>query len=396
MITLMSKGGAKFFELEKFPNAMKHRIVGNYMKAALPTLLNWSKKDVWYADLFAGAGRYGDGQPGSPLIVAEEAHDHFRKKGPPLIHCFNVERDPGIFAALVKNTSHVAPQVIDNRQGDWSDHLDDLLALTQPTHSPLIVFLDPFGFESIELSKLVQILSGIGSEAREMVITLNLAGMQRMVAADRAARMKGKSHDYSGLPDRVFGTTNWRDLLVDGELPDESLPQLVELYERQLFTTGGGGFQRIVASIGVPVRMGGPDAYFLVFVTRSNAGVMKMNDSANSAFEAAWTEEEKLYLLPEVGTGLPSYAERAAALQPVLAAELLAYLATQPFGTHIENVYVDLAMRHFGHFRMKHVGAIVRALRKEGRIVTNPKKLERDTFIALATAPGMNRFANPA
>jgi three-Cys-motif partner protein len=392
----MSKGSAKFFTLEKFPNAMKHRIVGSYVKAALPTLINWSKKEVWYADLFAGAGRYGDGQPGSPLIVAEEADDRFRTKGPPLIRCFNVERDPGIFAALEKNTSHIAREVIENRLGDWTDHLDDLLALTQPTHAPLIVFLDPFGFEGIELSRLVQILSGIGSEAREMVITLNLAGMQRMVAAERAARLHGKSHNYSGLPDRVFGTTKWRSLLVDGLLPDASLPQLVELYERQLLTTGGDGFQRVVASIGIPVRMGGPDAYFLVFVTRSNAGVMKMNDSANSAIEDAWTEEEKQYLVPEIGTGLLPYAERAAALQPVLSEEVLAYLATQPFGTHIENVYVDLAMRHFGHFRMKHLGAIVRTLRKEGTIVTNPKKLERDTFIALASAPGMKRFANPA
>ncbi|MDP9224639.1 MAG: three-Cys-motif partner protein TcmP [Actinomycetota bacterium] len=392
----MSKGGAKFFALEKFPNAMKHRIVGNYVKSALPTLINWSNRDVWYADLFAGAGRYDDGQPGSPLIVAEEADQRFRTKGPPLIHCFNVERDPGIFDALQKNTSHIAPEVIDNRLGDWSNHLDDLLALTQPNHAPLIVFLDPFGFEGIELSKLVQILSGIGSEAREMVITLNLAGMQRMVAAEHAARLKGKAHDYSALPDRVFGTPTWRASLVDGLLPDESLQRLVDLYEQQLFATGGGGFQRAVASIGVPTRMGGPDAYFLVFVTRSSVGLMKMNESANLAFERAWMAEEKLYLVPEFGTGLPRYADRTAALRPVLAAEVLTYLATQPFGTHIENVYVDLAMRHFGRFRMTHLGGIVRSLRTDGTIVTNPKALERDTFIALATSEGGRHFAKPA
>lgn len=307
-----------------------------------------------------------------------------------------MERDPDIFEALEKNTSRITREVIDNRLGDWSDHLDALLALTQPTHAPLIVFLDPFGFEGIELSKLVQILSGIGSEAREMVITLNLFGMQRMVAADRAARLKGKSHDYLRLPDRVFGTTAWRELLVDGLIPDESLPQLVELYERQLLATGGTGFQRVVASIGVPVRMGGPDAYFLVFVTRSSVGLMKMNESANIAIERAWIEEEELYLVPEFGTGVPRYADRAAALQPQLRTEVLAFLARQPFGTKIENVYVDLAMRHFGHFRMKDLGAIVRALRSEKTIVTNPTKLERDTFIALATTPGVQKFAKTA
>lgn len=384
----MSKGGPGFFALERFPNTMKHQIVGNYVKAALPTLMNWSHKDVWYADLFAGAGRYGDGRPGSPLIIAEEADARFRSNARPLIHCFNVERDPDIFSALLLNTCHIAPQVIDNRLGDWSDHLDDLLALTQPSHLPLILFLDPFGFVGIELTKLVQILSGIGSEAREMLLTFNLGGMQRMVAADLAARLAGKSDDYSSLPDRVFGTTAWRAELVDGLLPDEALPRLMALYEQQLLTTGGTGFQRVVASVGIPERIGGPDAYFLVFVTRSAVGLMKMNDGVSRAFEGAWLEEEARYLIPEIATGSQRYAEHAAALQIKILEEVLAFLGTQPFGTTIEHIYLDLAMRHFGHFRMKHLGESVRTLRKAEKIVTKPKALRRDTFVALAGSRG--------
>jgi three-Cys-motif partner protein len=392
----MSKGGAKFFELERFPNSMKHRIVGNYVKAALPTLMHWSKRDVWYADMFAGAGRYEDGQPGSPLIVAEYADAQFRLSPRPQVHCFNVERDPVIFATLETNTAHIAPEVIDNRLGDWTDHLDDLLALTQPAHAPLIVFLDPFGFEGIELNKLVQILSGIGSDAREMLLTFNVGGMQRMVAADRAARRAGKSHDYAALPDRVFGTPTWREQLVDGLLPDEALPRLVDLYERQLLATGGSGFRRIVASIGIPEKIGGPDAYFLMFVTRSSVGLMKMNESVNLSFERAWIAEEARYLIPEAATGLPRYADRAAALLPTLTDEVLAFLETQPFGTKIEHVYVDLALRHFGRFRMTHLGQVIKTLRKADKIVTNPMALERDTFIAIAGSRGATAIGTRA
>jgi three-Cys-motif partner protein len=380
----VSSGSARFFKLEKFPNAMKHKIVGNYLKGALPTLINYSKRDVWYADLFAGAGRYDDGQPGSPVIVAEEAKKRIDEGKTPLIRCFNVEKDPKTFDLLQKNTAHIPSAAINNRRGDWSEHLPELLAVTQSAHAPLIVFLDPFGFAGIELTKLVQILSGIGSEAREMIITFNVGGVQRMVAAARSDEEKRES--YYRLPDRVFGTSEWRSHIVDGELPDVALPGLVALYEQRLLRTGGEGFQRAVMSVGIPKRIGGQEAYFLLFVTRSAAGVWQMNESANRALERAWLEEEEKYLVPELVTGVPRYAERMAALEAAIPGEVRAFLRTQPFGTKVEHIYMDLADRHFAKFRMMHLGGALRALRKEGIIITNPpNRLERDTFVNFAT-----------
>jgi hypothetical protein len=114
----MSKGGLRFFELEKFPNAMKHRIVGGYAKGALQILMAWSKRDVLYVDLFAGAGRYEDNQPGSPLIVAEEAARRDAAGKAPFIHCVNVERDRETFERLEVNTAHIPPAVLTNLRGD--------------------------------------------------------------------------------------------------------------------------------------------------------------------------------------------------------------------------------------------------------------------------------------
>lgn len=381
----MSSNTARFFHLEKFPNAMKHKIVGNYLKGALPALINWSKKDVWYADLFAGAGRYDDGQPGSPLVVAEEAAKRLAEGRTPLIRCFNVEKDAKTFELLRRNTAHIPAEVIENHSGDWDDHLPALLARVQLVRAPLVLFLDPFGFAGIELTKLVQVLSGIGSDAREMIITFNVGGMQRMAAAAKAETSDAKRQRYYRLPDRVFGTPDWRKHMVDSELPDTALPGLVALYEERLLRTGGEGFQRVVASVGIPKKIGGQDAYFLVFVTRSLTGLWKMNESVNLALERAWTEEESRYLLPETVTGVRPYAERMTELERAIHGEVRAFLRTQPFGTTIDRVYTDLAMRHFGKFRMKHLGACLRALRKDGVIVTRPDRLEADTFIDFAS-----------
>jgi three-Cys-motif partner protein len=387
----MSKGSVRFFTLERFPNAMKHRIVGGYAKTALSILMQWSKKNAMYVDLFAGAGRYEDGQPGSPLIVAEEAAKRLAAGKPPYLHCVNVERDPETYAKLVSNTAHIPPAVITNECGDWKAHIAGILARAQAGAMPTLLFLDPFGFKGIELADLVQILQGIGSDAREMILTLNLDGMQRMISAGKADDDRGKPHSYYALPDKVFGTPTWRQFLVDGELPDSALPDVLDLYERQLLSTGGSGFQRIVASIGIPVRLNGPEAYFLVFVTRSNQGLIKMSDTANKSFEDAWLEHERRedaerQQRPQMEFDVvrePGYLERFAQTLPGLAADLEQELIKSPFGMKIERLHFLLAIhKHFGRFRRKHLGYIVRALREEGAIELNPlTRIEDDTFI---------------
>ena len=369
---------------------MKHRIVGGYVKAALNTLMQWSKRDVMYGDLFAGAGRYEDGQPGSPLIVAEEARACFERGKPPYIHCFNVERDQKTFAKLEAATAHIPGSVITNKLGDWRDHIGELLGRAQAGSMPTLLFLDPFGFKGIELTNLVEILQGIGSDAREMILTLNLAGMQRMVAAGRADDLRGKKHVYYELPDLVFGTPNWRQHLEDGLMPDAAIPKVLALYQEQLLTIGGSGFRRIVAPIGIPLELSGPDAYFLLFVTRSGKGLFKMSDTANLEFEKAWHEleqrekaERQTRAQLEFDLALsPTYADRQTAFLPTLAADAEREVERAPFGMTIADLHVRLALRHFGLFRRRHLGDIVRALRAEDAVEMNPPtRVEDDTFI---------------
>lgn len=383
----MSKGGLRFFALEKFPNAMKHRILGSYAKAALNILREWSKRDVLYVDLFAGAGRYGDAQPGSPLIVAEEAAKRYAMGKPPYIHCVNVERGGATFAELEQNTAHIPSAVLTNLRGDWRRHIGAILGRAQTNNMPTLLFLDPFGFKGIELADLVQILQGIGSGAREMILTLNLDGMQRMISAGHADEVRGKPHKYYDLPDRVFGTPTWREYLVNGELPDAALPKVLELYEQQLLTTGGQRFQRIVSSIGIPTHLNGPEAYFLVFVTRSGQGFIRMSDSANKAFEDAWLKQEEQereqQTQLELGiTPVLTYLEREAQWLPTLAADAERILIAAPFGLKVERLHVELALRHFGRFRRKHLGDIIRGLRSEDAIDMNPlTRVEDETVM---------------
>src|SRR5438034_1156106 len=157
----MSGNADNFFEWERFPSALKHQIVAGYLTEAFPVLLQHFKTDIVYADLFAGAGRYEDGRPGSPLIAAD----------------------------------------------------------------------------------LVQ---QIGAEARDLILMFNIRGVQRIAHAKAAEDIeRGGSVDLGGTPalpasnyfqrpNEVLGGRWWQELLLDGRLPEERFPDLVEGYCEQL------------------------------------------------------------------------------------------------------------------------------------------------------------------
>ena len=115
-----------FFAWERFPSALKHRIVRGYLEDAFPVLLQYFQKDVIYADLFAGPGRTEDGKPGSPVIAAELATKWIATGASTRVRCFNVEASPIFFNELQTNTASFPAGMVTNRLGPWQQHFAEL------------------------------------------------------------------------------------------------------------------------------------------------------------------------------------------------------------------------------------------------------------------------------
>ena len=390
----MSSGGTSFFSEERFPNRVKHGILGGYVPGGLTVLIQHFQRDAYYVDLCAGEGIYGDSHKGSPRIIAEHASERVKKNEKYLIRCFNVENDPERFAKLVKNLSDLPQHIITNKLGEWQDYLDDLIKLIHK--QPAMIFLDPFGSRGLELDTLVKILSGVGSDAWEVILRFDIDGLRRgNIAPARELERAGKKHPYYDLPHKVFGTTKWQQLLEDYDLPESRYDDFLGLYLEQLLAAGGKPFQgRIVAAVPVPERLEGPAAYHLIFITRSQKAATMINNSVCSATEKAWrAEEARLAALPQqplgiegVYVGVMPYDIHIERVFAVLKPAVREYVEKRAWPVTFRDLYRDMVSRFFGQILEKHVRRAVKELKAEGVLDTDRKAINDETVISRSQA----------
>jgi len=403
----MSGNADNFFEWERFPSALKHQIVAGYLTEAFRVLLQHFKTDIVYADLFAGAGRYEDGRPGSPLIAADLAVKWSATGASTRVHCFNVEANPVFFNELQANTASYPPGLVTNRLGRWQDHFGELAQLMRGL--PAIVFMDPFRLD-VSLEAIADLVQQIGAEARDLILMFNIRGVQRIAHAKAAEDIeRGGSVDLGGTPalpasnyfqrpNEVLGGRWWQELLLDGRLPEERFPDLVEGYCEQLRRIGSKDAKaaRRALAVPIPYKLGGSTSYYLVLVTRSPKAVVLFSDAADMAISEAWRrreEEERLSRRP-AESFLPLFSEdelpplvestyelRRNPLIEQMRGEILEYVERISWLSTIRDVHEMLAIRHCGLFREVHVHGLLRGLHDSGDIQLVPNRLRRFTRI---------------
>ena len=128
------------------PPVFKHAILSRYpivfaSKAGSAT----AGGRVLFLDGYAGAGRYDDGSPGSPLLFMAAASRSEEWSTLRQVEALFVEQDPAHCTKLRHVLAEAAPQGIRFRvaQGDLGQRLPELLPLA--TDAAMFVFLDPFG-----------------------------------------------------------------------------------------------------------------------------------------------------------------------------------------------------------------------------------------------------------
>jgi len=158
-----------FFEGFNDSTKAKLNIYKAYIKRYLKVLSkaykqSWNKKDrIYIADLFAGPGEDENGNPGSPKILMDYLSQTYLD-GLCVKICFN-EMDPENFKKLnalvakhkIQNTSWVKINV---QNQDYSDFLPQIIE-NHKTHNYFkrFFFIDPFGYKSIHLNDIKEILS---------------------------------------------------------------------------------------------------------------------------------------------------------------------------------------------------------------------------------------------
>ena len=243
----------------------KHRILERYLEAWYPILMSWSGI-VTYAEGFAGAGVYKNGEPGSPVRAAGvflRRRQLLTRKTLNMVlveaNHLRIERLKQEMTAAVSAYGTPPPELqVHYEEGECGDKLFPALAKAGALQAPIFAFLDSFGGPDVPLA----LARAIGRQpSSEVLVTFGTNFLTRFGNKDQ--------HQQSG--DEVFGSPEWQR--VRQLPPEEKKAFLVSTYRRSL---KNAGFPYVVSF--EMIDNVGSDLH-LVFGTTNPKGLEKMKDA---------------------------------------------------------------------------------------------------------------------
>ena len=166
----------------------KHKILKKYIEAWAPILIQSSNGRIVYVDGFAGPGEDSKKQyPGSPLIAIDSIANHRLRSNfnSEIVLWFIEEREDraNYLESLIKSKYPVLPNSItyevENREFNVAlAELLDQLDKDGQRLAPTFCFVDPFGWEDIDIDLLARFMN---QKKSELFITFMAGFIQRFI-----------------------------------------------------------------------------------------------------------------------------------------------------------------------------------------------------------------------
>jgi three-Cys-motif partner protein len=264
-----------FFDSKKPWSKYKDLILDYYLKPYLAKVA-CLRHPIAVVDCFAGAGRFNDGERGSPLIIADHLA-RVQERGINVQGVF-IEKDAELFTRLKANLANLSVSTT-LLNGSFRDFVGCFADLAK-THT-IFVYVDPIRptdllfddlacvYEKVRVGRSVETLINLLSTSFMRAVTGSVA----RVVADGAIR---DSHPEVVNFDRIAGGDYWQQVALRPEMSGaEAANFLATGYATQL----GNWFDWIIK---YPVREK-PDyvlpKYHLIFGSRHPDAIELMNDA---------------------------------------------------------------------------------------------------------------------
>jgi three-Cys-motif partner protein len=252
----------------------KHAILREYMKRWLPILSRQAKnvgsgQRLLYVDGFAGAGEYSNNAPGSPLVAIDAAAQHCHDFNVPIVfvlvekrkdRCDHLKKLIATKKQAILGSKHL---VVEPIEGDCETELLRIIGKHKEQGKklgPAFFFLDQFGYSSVSIDLVKQILS---EEVCEVFTYLNW-NLLHPFMTDQTK--------WAGIS-KAFGGDEWKSVLeLNGQAKEE---RFKDVYVTALRDRGG-------AKYAFPFAMRDKDdrvIYWLFFCTNNIRGLEEMKKS---------------------------------------------------------------------------------------------------------------------
>ncbi len=160
---------SNFFETQTASSRIKANIVANYFPAYARIILKSPQKQIRYLDLFAGPGKYKDGNHSTPLLIAEECANDFQLKDKVYL-MFNDNEHGNALKVNFQNlfsqgTFKFKPRFASKTVGE-DKQIQEYLSkdFGKPNPHPTLLFFDPWGYKGIDTITLSKFLENWGNE----------------------------------------------------------------------------------------------------------------------------------------------------------------------------------------------------------------------------------------
>lgn len=241
----------------------KHEILRRYLAAWFP-ILGTHYERIVCIDGFAGPGRYGNGEAGSPLIALEVATNHRRSTTGKIVFWFIEERDDRLAhlkqeLASIEIPAHFEVSAEAGRFHEKFGAVLDAIEADECAVAPTFAFIDPFGFSGIPFSVIERLLKHRRCEA---FITFMVDAINRFLEHPQ---------------DKVL--RHIADMFGDAravEIAKESGNRIDEL--RRLYQSKLSSVAKYVRYFEMRDRQDRPQ-YYLFFASNSERGHIKMKES---------------------------------------------------------------------------------------------------------------------
>lgn len=209
------KADKSFFDEKKPWSKRKDLILKHYLG---PYLAKVSKlrHPILLVDGFAGPGAFGDGSPGSPLIICQRAREAIHRGAEVRVLCIETRRD--LHKSLVEN---VRPyEFAEARLGQFLDFVPEVEVLAR-SHT-VFLYIDPYAVEGLAWEGLDRVFRHIQESRMSVEVLLNFHA-KAFARRARAALKKppppdddSDSDDLSELLDTSASAVDRLDHVVGG------------------------------------------------------------------------------------------------------------------------------------------------------------------------------------
>jgi len=380
------KADKSFFSEKRHWSRRKDSILRCYLPPYLAKIAT-QKAPILIVDAFAGPGKFGDGEPGSPLIICQSIQEALSRNISVPISALCIDDDEELFSKLCRLIEPFP--FAEARHGKFGDYIQEIQEKAKD-HS-VFLYVDPFTVEGLDwmsLDSVFQHLS-VSNMSIEILMNFNARSFARRGLATLKLAVPDSDPEIEDAEEidaplvtppsieplnRVVGGDWWQDILKSSA----SFPERLQCITDGVCERLSKRFREVCQHPIKALPHHSVPKYYLIFASRHPHALILMNDemvkSLRKLADLAKPKDPTLFetrsteLVPDIAT-----------LPPII----FKY-TSQP--TERGTVILNVVRECFGRFARKEIRGSIEKLLKDGKLLSDTGKTKINDSVKIFTA----------